>query len=597
MKHVLYFLKQIRSYAGFKLYINLAAMVCISLLEGIGIILLIPLIAITGIVSIDVSGTPIANIVAHLQSFPQVISLPTILIFFVVLVIIQNVIERHVSIQNATIQHGFFRRLRMDTYKSLMYAKWPYFINKRKSDLINLLTAEIARASAGTNSFLQFITAIIFTLIQILIAFWLSVEITLFVIISGLILIFLSRTFIFKSIDLGNRTLELGKQYLGGITDQINGIKDIKSNSLEASRIKWYMHLTKSIKEEQIAYTKLKTKSQLYYKMSSAILIAAFIYVSITMFNAHFAQLLLIIIIFSRLWPRVAGIQAYLEQIASSIPALKAVQTLQEECRASEEFSPTSHLANHRLEISESISIENVHFTYENKERYALHNINVTIPKHKMTAVVGPSGAGKSTLIDLIMGLHEPDKGKIYVDGKEVTSEQIVAFRQSISYVPQDPFLFNATIKDNLQLVKPDATEEHMWEALELASAQQFVKQLPQQLDTLIGDRGVKLSGGERQRLVLARAILRKPSVLILDEATSALDHSNEANIQQALERLKRNMTIIVIAHRLSTIKHADQIVVLDQGKVVQIGEYQHLANTKESIFNHLLTSQINVSH
>lgn len=176
-----------------------------------------------------------------------------------------------------------------------------------------------------------------------------------------------------------------------------------------------------------------------------------------------------------------------------------------------------------------------------------------------MTAIVGKSGAGKSTLIDLLMGLLQPEKGQVLLDGIPLNGDNVNAWRRALSYVPQEPFLFNVSIRENLLLVEPRANEKQLWEALEFAAAAEFVKKLPQGLDTHIGDRGVRLSGGERQRLVLARAILRKPEILILDEATSALDTENEAKIQEALEQLKGTTTIIVIAHRLSTIRNADQ--------------------------------------
>ena len=239
------------------------------------------------------------------------------------------------------------------------------------------------------------------------------------------------------------------------------------------------------------------------------------------------------------------------------------------------------------------IECRNVYFRYnQNEHSHALHDINLVIPLNQMTAFVGRSGAGKSTLIDLLMGLNQPEKGEVLLDGTTLTSDNLLSLRRAISYVPQDPFLFNTTIRENLILVEPNASEEQLWEALEFASAAEFVDRLPNKLDTLIGDRGIRLSGGERQRLVLARAILRNPSILVLDEATSALDTESEARIQEALDRLKGKMTIIVIAHRLSTIRNADQVVVLEQGKVIQKGGFNQLASEKKSVFSNLLKKQ-----
>ncbi|WP_078553433.1 ABC transporter ATP-binding protein [Bacillus alkalicellulosilyticus] len=596
MNHLFYFYKQIHHFAGKKLYFNLIGMILISLLDGIGILLLIPLISMSGIVSFEIGDNRLTGFFEWFQAIPTSVGLPVILGMFVLISFGQNLINRLISIQNAEIQHGFFRHLRVQTYKSLLQANWGFFVRKRKSDLINILTAEIARASAGTNSFLQFMTSLIFTVIQIGIAFWLSPNITIFVLLSGLFLLFFSRKFLSRSFALGNRTFELGQRYLGGVTDQMNGIKDIKSNTLEESRMSWYEDVTNDMKNEQLAYTILKTKSQFNYKMASAILIAAFIYLSIHLFNAQAAQLMLILVIFSRLWPRVAGIQGSLEQLSSYLPAFSNVLKLQQEASEAVEMSQDNEKDVRPIQIKQAINCKDVSFRYhQDIPNYALSQLNLLIPANKMTAVVGPSGAGKSTLIDLLMGLNQPETGQIFLDGVPLTSSNLKAWRQAISYVPQEPFLFNETVRENLLLIKEDASEEEMWEALEFSSAAEFVQKLPQALDTVIGDRGIRLSGGERQRLVLARAILRKPSILILDEATSSLDTENEAKIQEAIERLKGRMTIVVIAHRLSTIRNADQVVVLESGKIIQKGEFGQLAKEKTGKFSHLLGKQMEV--
>ncbi|MGG3944000.1 ABC transporter ATP-binding protein [Peribacillus psychrosaccharolyticus] len=589
---IIYFLKQIHLYAGKVLYINMIAMTFIGLLESVGTLLLISLIGMSGIVNMDVSHLAIFNLFGFLNDLPASIRLSIILGIYFLVIMGYNLVERQIVIRNGVIQNGFLRKVRTDTYSGLLHASWDFFIKNRKSDLINLLLSEVTRTSGGIHAFLQFMASLIFTVIQIALAFWLSPNITIFVLISGVFIVFLNRKFLKKSLALGNRNYELARQFYAGTTDQINGIKDIKSNSLEESRMQWFRLITKNMELEQVDYLRMKTTSQLYYKVASSLLMIIFIFVAIKMFQAQAGQLMLIILIFGRLWPRVAGIQSSLEQIATTLPSFKAVKRLQEECQQAAEFQQQENVK--ALDLKKGIECRNIHFRYnKNETTYALKDINLWIPSNEMTAFVGRSGAGKSTLIDLLMGLNQPESGQVLLDGIPLTKENLLSLRSSLSYVPQDPFLFNASIRENLMLVKPEASEEDMWEALSFASAAEFVGKLPNGLDSLIGDRGIKLSGGERQRLVLARAILRKPTILVLDEATSALDTESEANIQLALERLKGKMTIIVIAHRMSTIRNADQVIVLEEGQVIQQGGFNQLSQEKNKMFSKLLGRQM----
>jgi len=206
-----------------------------------------------------------------------------------------------------------------------------------------------------------------------------------------------------------------------------------------------------------------------------------------------------------------------------------------------------------------------------------------------MTALVGASGAGKSTLADLTLGLLTPNTGRVLVDGEPLTGDRLAAWRNSIGYVPQEPFLFHDTIRANLLWARPDATEEDLRVVLRAAAAEEFVTRLPQGLDTVVGDRGVRLSGGERQRLTLARALLRRPTLLVLDEATSSLDHENERLVQEAIAKLHGELTLVVIAHRLSTVQQAEQVVVMGEGRVLESGSPDELIQHGDGLFRQLV--------
>ncbi len=227
-------------------------------------------------------------------------------------------------------------------------------------------------------------------------------------------------------------------------------------------------------------------------------------------------------------------------------------------------------------DFSESIIFDNVSFVYKDSSEKVLDEVNLTIPKGSVLAIVGPSGAGKSTLADMLPRFYDPVSGSIRIDGKDIRNVTLSSLRDVFGMVSQEAILFHDTIRNNITFGK-DASEEAIMAASKVANAHDFISAMPDGYDTVIGDRGMKLSGGQRQRLTIARAILRNPPVLILDEATSALDSESEKLVQEALTKLMEGRTSVVIAHRLSTIQNADIIVVMEKGKIIQQGSHAEL--------------------
>ncbi|UCE63782.1 MAG: ATP-binding cassette domain-containing protein, partial [Nitrospirota bacterium] len=245
--------------------------------------------------------------------------------------------------------------------------------------------------------------------------------------------------------------------------------------------------------------------------------------------------------------------------------------------------------------ISRSLEFRNVSFTYEGSEEQALRNISLTIRVGEVVALVGSSGSGKSTLVSLVPRFYRPTEGQIFIDGHDIRQVARASLRRQIGIVSQETVLFDDTVKNNIAYGRPEASDEEVVQAAKAAFAMEFIERLPLGLETLVGENGVKLSGGQRQRLAIARAILRDPPILILDEATSSLDSESERLVQGALSNLMKDRTTLVIAHRLSTIQHADRIVVLDKGKIVEMGTHEELLQ-KSGQYTRLHQTQFAIS-
>lgn len=242
-------------------------------------------------------------------------------------------------------------------------------------------------------------------------------------------------------------------------------------------------------------------------------------------------------------------------------------------------------------QVKGKVDFTHVDFSYDG-EKNALTDFNLSVEAGQMIAIVGPSGAGKTTLANLLPRFYDVTGGAIHIDGIDIRDVTIQSLRQHIGHVPQDTMLFNTTIRDNILYGRLEASPEEVYQAAEAANVLEFIKGMPDGLDTIVGERGSSLSGGQRQRVAIARAILKNPSILILDEATSALDTESEKLVQEALDRLMKGRTAFVIAHRLSTVQNADKIVVLDQGKMVEEGTHEELLAIENGLYRHLHSVQ-----
>jgi ABC-type multidrug transport system fused ATPase/permease subunit len=366
----------------------------------------------------------------------------------------------------------------------------------------------------------------------------------------------------------------------------INGIRTIQSFATqEFERRRFYEASSQIVKANKKAITAWALVKPLAEGLATTILISMII-VAFTVFVANgtlqVASLLTFFFVLFRLVPNLQDVNNVMAQLSTLHGSADNIKELLR-------TDNKPYFKNGKTEFSglaRSIDFASVDFGYD-ASNLVLHDITLIIERGQMTALVGSSGAGKTTLADLIPRFYDPTQGQVLIDGVDLRQFNINSLRRKMAVVSQDTFIFNTSVRNNIAYGTEGATEEAILEAARLANALDFIQEMPEGLETQLGDRGVRLSGGQRQRIAIARALLRNPDILILDEATSALDSVSERLIQESLEKLSVGRTVIAIAHRLSTIVRADKVVVLEQGRIVEQGNYQELLDQRGKLWKY----------
>jgi ATP-binding cassette subfamily C protein len=565
-----------------KVAISLFLMVLISLLQGISLLLLVPLLQLVGL---NVSQGSIGQIAGIVSEFFAIIrvqpTLLTVLIIYVLVISFIAVLSRLQTIRTSNIQYQFAAQLRKRLYKAITNSNWLFFTKMKSSNFAHALTNEIERISIGTGQFLTFLASIMILIVYIIFALKIAGIGTGIIFLVGVTILLVLRRRAVKSRHSGEEITNTTRDLYSSIMQHMDGMKTIKSFGMQEENINIFSNQTNKVANNYLDAIKSYADVKLLFDIGTVIVLSIMVLFLIEVIKLPTASLFLLIYLFVVMIPQFSTIQRSYQYFINMLPAFNNVMNLEKQCHENTDLLASKEC---QIELNKVISLENVSFSYRDEEHFLMKDLNLKIPVGKSIAIVGPSGAGKSTVADLIMGLIQPYEGKITVDGVPITKCPS-SWRSQIGYVSQETFLFNETIKFNLLLSEPKADEEDILEALKLAAANKFVSKLPEGINTIIGDRGVKLSGGERQRLALARALLRKPNLLILDEATSNLDSENEKKILKAIDDLHGEITILIIAHRLSTIKNADYIYLIDEGQIIESGTWDELLKNEKGYF------------
>ena len=543
-----------------------------SLTEGIGLLLLVPLLEILG-------GTASRNALVQglLDGLSFLGLVPTIgglLLAFLALVGVRSLIQYSRGRLGVSLQHQLVDRLRLRAYAALLGVEWRWISASRRADQANLLLTDISRIGVGLHFGLGLLATAVTLLAYLAAAFALSWTMTSLALVSGGLVFGLLAGQHRQALALGRALGQANRDLQGTVQESLAGIKLTKILGQEARHLDQFRQTLDRLRDRQVRFAASINLSQALFQVGGAALLAGYLYVGLALWQTPLPELLTLVLIFSRLIPQFLSAQQQFHHWLHALPALEETERLLAECQEAAE--PADAQPPGPWPVRTAIRLEAVSLTYTGRDRPALDGVTLTFPAHTSTAIMGASGAGKSTLADVLMGLLSPDAGQVTIDGQALTGGQRRSWRHSVAYVPQEVFLFHDSIRNNLLWGWPAARDADLRQALERAAAD-FVFHLLQGLETLVGDGGVRLSGGERQRL--ARALLKRPSLLILDEATSALDRENEARVRAAIEGLHGDLTLVVIGHRLATLEHADQVVVLAAGRVAAQGTWHAVRN------------------
>ena len=488
------------------------------------------------------------------------------------------------------LRNGVLKDLRNALYKKTIELPVSFYSEKRKGDTIARITSDVLEIQHSFLSILELIVReplmILFTIIAMLV---ISPQLTLFVFVfipvSGLIISRIGKSLKRKS----DKVQKEQGMFLSILEETLGGLKIIKGFNAERifnrkfndSTSRFYKFSNSLINRQNLA----SPTSEFLGIVVIAILLwygGSMVLVEKTLEPEQF--IVFMGLAYNILTPAKAISKASYGVKKGNAAAERVLEILETESTIQDLPNATK-----KEDFKNKIEIENISFKYE--DEYVLHDFSLTVPKGHTVALVGQSGSGKSTIANLLTRFYDVNKGAITIDDLDIKGITQKSLRGLLGLVTQDSILFNDTIKENLLVAKEHASNEEIEDALKIANAWEFVKDLPKGIDTNIGDSGNKLSGGQKQRLSIARAVLKNPPIMILDEATSALDTESERLVQDALEKMMKNRTSVVIAHRLSTIQNADKIVVLSKGKIVEQGKHSELLD-KKGVYHSLVEMQ-----
>ncbi len=553
----------------------------VGLSEGVTVILLLPLLNRVGVAAGGSQGlvTGLVNKSLSLIGATEPLS---ILAVIVVVAGIQAALTIALNWWSVKIARHYQSRRQIEMFNAFMRAKWSFIAGRKAGEMTNAIVTESERLGRAFTISLSlvssFVVAFVYLILSLLIAWQVTLSLIVCAAVGALAMVGLYR----KSYEAGRSLAPLDAELQSALNEQFAGAKFIKASGIDDRASALIAPLVQKLEDANTFATAAPGTVRSVLEFTGLIGLAVILVLASAGMGVAAGNIVIVLGLFGRLFPRLTAVQAQMHYLTGNLHAIEVIDQLQRTAEAEAERQDGG-AATLEIDVPTTLSVHGLKVRLG--ERLVLDQIDFTLPIPGMVAVVGRSGAGKSTLVHTLLGLTEASAGAIRLGHHEFATASLRAWRHTIGYVPQETILFHTSIRDNLTLVKPDASTAEIERAARRAHAFEFIAAWPEGFDTIIGDQGVKLSGGQRQRLGIARALLANPRLLLMDEAMSALDTESEAELLRTIEELRKEMGILIVAHRLGAVRTADAICVLEAGRVAESGTWNELMARRARLY------------
>jgi subfamily B ATP-binding cassette protein MsbA len=545
-----------------------------AILEGVGLSFVLPIIEL---VQLDDPTASADGVLGVFVTVYQVIGIPFTL-GFVVLGVSAVMVARYTSSfavawLREAVRTYYIRDLQDRAFQNALNARVEYFDEEGSDDILNAIVTQTTYAGRVIQRGIQMLEQAFLAGVYFVIALVISPELTITagVILGGFTVFF--RRVIESGYDIGDRVADANEERQEAVQAATQGIRDVRIFGVADELYEDFRNAIEKFTVERITLRRNEAAINKFYNLVVAVSVFVLIYFALTFADLSVGALGVFLFAMFRLGPRVSNVNQLFYKVENDLPHL--VRTL-EFVKKLESYQEPTDTSSEVPETVTHVEFNDIHFSYDGETK-VLRGIDFEVKKDEFVAFVGSSGAGKSTIVSLLIQFYQPDAGKILANGKRISEMDLKEWRQQVAVVRQNPFIFNDTLEYNLTIGNRDVTREELNRACEIAKIDEFIEELPEGYETMLGDDGVRLSGGQKQRVAIARALLQDADLLVLDEATSDLDSNLEQEVQTAIEAMDREYAMITIAHRLSTVENADRIYTMEEGTIVEQGNHSEL--------------------